>query len=183
MTPASRAACAATPSPPCASTATTSVSGARSSAQRTHFAVRGIEPRAVVLRDDEHAAHDSTPRASSTATSSATSLTRTPAARAGGAVKSCTVNCCCGLDAELCERQHGERLALRLEDLGQLDVARLIQPQVRRDDGRQVDLERLEAGVDLARHGRDVAGDRDRARRTSPAAGPRAPPASGPVWP
>ena len=150
--------------------------------ERAAHALRrgGIEPRTVVLGDDEHAAHDSTPRASSAATSSATSLTRTPATRAGGGAKSCTANCRCGCDAELGERQHGERLALGFEDLGQLHVARLIQPQVRRDDGRQIDLERLEAGVDLARHGRDVAGDRELAMRTSPAADPRAPPASAP---
>ena len=65
---------------------------------------RGIEPRAVVLGDDEHAAHDSTPRASSAATSSATSLTRTPAARAGGGAKLVHGELPRGVDAELGER-------------------------------------------------------------------------------
>ena len=64
-------------------------------------------------------------------------------------------------DAELGQRHDGERLALGFEDLGQLHVARLVQSQIRRDDGRQIDLERLEAGVDLARHGGHVAGARE----------------------
>ncbi len=79
---------------------------------------RGIEPRAVVLRDYEHAAHESAPRASSTATSSATSLTRTPAARAGGAVKPCTANCRCGSTPSSASRYTASGLLLALRISG-----------------------------------------------------------------
>ena len=76
------------------------------------------------------------------------------------------------------ERKHVERLLLRLHDVRQLHVARLIEAQVGRDDGRQVDVDHLEARVDFARDAR-AARRRSRAStRTSPAGGPRAPRAS-----
>ncbi len=47
----------------------------------------GIELGAVVLRNDQHSAHERTPRATSAATSSVTSLTRIPATRGGDGAK------------------------------------------------------------------------------------------------
>ena len=44
-----------------------------------------------------------------------------------------------------------ERLLLRLHDVRQRDVARLVQPQVGGDDRRQLDRDRLQAAVHLAR--------------------------------
>jgi len=66
-----------------------------------------------------------------------------------------------GIDAEVAERQRIERLLLRLHDLGQLDVARLVQAQIRRDHGGQVDLDGLETCVDFTRDARGGARELD----------------------
>ncbi len=79
-----------------------------------------------------------------------------------------------GSIVELCQRHHRDRLLLRLHDVGQLDVARLVQPQIGGDDGGQVDLDGLEAGIDFARDARDRRRRLRSSRRTSPAGGPTA---------
>src|SRR5215472_3407057 len=56
----------------------------------------------------------------------------------------------CDVDSQRIGRQHIERLLLRLHDVGQRRVARLVQPQVSRDDRGQRHRQRLEATVDLA---------------------------------
>ena len=48
--------------------------------------------------------------------------------------------------------QHLERLFLRLQDIRQLDVTRLVQSQVTREYRRQLDLQHFESRIDLARH-------------------------------
>jgi len=52
--------------------------------------------------------------------------------------------------AEVARRHGVERLLLRLHDVGQLDVARLIEAQVHAHHRGQVDLEQLQAGIHLA---------------------------------
>src|SRR3546814_7329074 len=61
------------------------------------------------------------------------------------------------IHAQVGEGDRFERLGLGLHDVRQLDEARLVQAQVGGDDGRQVDFQRLQSGVDLA-------GDRGLAR-------------------
>ena len=72
-----------------------------------------------------------------------------------------------------------ERLLLRLHDVRQRRVARLVQAQVGRDDRGQLHLDRLQAAVDLARHLRASRRRSRPSRRTSPAASRAAPRASG----
>ena len=64
------------------------------------------------------------------------------------------MSCCGGLDAQGAQRQRLQRLLLRLHDVRQLHVARLVQAQVRRHERRQVHLQRFQAGIDLAGHAR-----------------------------
>src|SRR6185312_13440449 len=66
-----------------------------------------------------------------------------------------------GLDAECREGERLGRLAFRLHDVRELHVARLVESQVRREDGGQVHLERLEPGIDLTHGGRSLARDLD----------------------
>ena len=54
------------------------------------------------------------------------------------------------VDAERLGRGFLERLLLRLHDVGQLGIARLVEAQVGRDDRRDLQNERLEATIDLA---------------------------------
>ena len=63
------------------------------------------------------------------------------------------------VDAVVGRLLHLERLLLRLHDVGQRGIARLVEAQVGGDDGRQLDLQRLEAAVDLARDERRLALD------------------------
>ena len=65
------------------------------------------------------------------------------------------------VDAEVGGLLHVERLLLRLHDVGQRGIARLVEAQVGGDDGRQLDLQRLEAAVDLARDERRLALDHE----------------------
>src|SRR6185436_2007941 len=65
------------------------------------------------------------------------------------------------VDAEVGRLDDVHLLLLRLHDVGQRHVARLVQAQVGRDDRRQLDLERLETAVDLARDDREAVGDLD----------------------
>jgi hypothetical protein len=62
------------------------------------------------------------------------------------------------VDVELGRRQRVERLLLRLHDVGQAGVARLVQAQVGADERRQRDADRFEAAVDLARDDRAPVG-------------------------
>src|SRR3546814_1420312 len=63
--------------------------------------------------------------------------------------------------AEIGERGRVERLLLRLHDVRQFQIARLVEAQIGRDDRRQIDFDGFEAGVDFARHRRLVAVDLD----------------------
>ena len=62
-------------------------------ARALHALALREQPGLVVLGNDQHSVHERTPRATSTATSSVTSLTRIPATRVGGGAKCCAVNC------------------------------------------------------------------------------------------
>src|SRR5690606_34527897 len=64
-----------------------------------------------------------------------------------------------GLHAQFGERDRLHRLALGLHDVRQLDEARLVQAQVGGYDGGQIDLQGLQAGVDLAGDGGLAVGD------------------------
>ncbi len=54
-----------------------------------------------------------------------------------------------------------ERLFLRLHDVRQRDVARLVQPKIGRDDRRQRNRNRFQPAVDFARDLRAAVGDHD----------------------
>src|SRR5512138_1985088 len=56
------------------------------------------------------------------------------------------------VDPERRRRELGDRLLLRLHDAGERGEARLVEPQVRRHDGGEPDLQRLDAAVHLADH-------------------------------
>ena len=60
----------------------------------------------------------------------------------------------CGgeIDAVVGRALVGDRLLLRLHDVGQAGVARLVQPQIGGDDRRPLQLHGLQAAVDFARH-------------------------------
>ncbi len=110
------------------------------------------------------------------ATSSWTDSTILPASRLGGSVtfttftgvavstpSSCGVNlgdtrsahvsCVCGGACAVCRRYEArvllERLGLGLHDLGELGEDGLVEAQIAGDDGRQLELERLQARVGL----------------------------------
>ena len=83
------------------------------------------------------------------------------------------------VDAQRGRRRRFERLLLRLHDVRQRRIARLVETQVGRDDRRQIEHDRLETAVDFAL---DRGACRRRSRpstRTWPAANRAAPPASG----
>ena len=65
------------------------------------------------------------------------------------------------VDAEVGGLLDVERLLLRLHDVGQRGIARLVEAQVGGDDRRQLELQRLQAAVDLARHERALALDHE----------------------
>ena len=56
------------------------------------------------------------------------------------------------IDAVVGRALVGDRLLLRLHDVGQRGIARLVQSQVRSYDGRPLQFHRLQAAVDFARH-------------------------------
>ena len=72
-----------------------------------------------------------------------------------------------------------ERLLLGLHDVGQRGIARLVEAQVGGDDRRQLQFDRLQAAIDLARHLGLVAVDARSSRRRCPAPSRAGPPASG----
>ena len=86
----------------------------------------------------------------SLATSSCTSATLPPPLRLGGSDDLERREARRHVDAERGGRGRLQRLLLRLHDVRQRRVARLVQAQVGRDDGRQLHLQRLETAVDLA---------------------------------
>ena len=65
------------------------------------------------------------------------------------------------IDAESGGRQLLDRLLLRLHDVGQRGVARLVEPQIGGDDRRQLERDRLQPAIDLARDLRLAALDRE----------------------
>ena len=101
----------------------------------------------------------------SLSTSSATEPTFLPAWRFGGSSTFSTVRPRRRIDAEIGRLHRLDRLLARLHDVGQRGVARLVQPQVGGDDGRQLELHRLQAAIDLARHLQPAIGLLDLARR------------------
>ena len=109
-----------------------------------------IELAAGMLGDDEYLAH-TRPRLCSSANNSAVSLTMMPRWRPGGGSVFVHLDARRAGAADFAQRNGGERLGLGLHDLRQLHEARLVEPQIGGDDGRQIDVERLEAGVDFAR--------------------------------
>lgn len=60
------------------------------------------------------------------------------------------------VDLKLLRLEGLERLLLGLHDVGQCRVARLVQPEIGRDDHRQLAIDRLESAVDLASHPNDA---------------------------
>ena len=68
------------------------------------------------------------------------------------------------VDAVILGRLLLERLLLRLHDVRQRGVARLVEAQVGGDDGRHLDLDGLQAAVDLARDRGVIAVDVERVR-------------------
>ncbi len=63
------------------------------------------------------------------------------------------------VDAQRVGRQLIDRLLLRLHDVGQRGIARLVEAQIGGHHRRQLELDRLEAAIDLARHQRLAALD------------------------
>ena len=108
--------------------------------------------RLVVVVGEEQDRHDSAPASLSLAMSSAALATLTPALRPGGSTVLRHVEARADVDAVVGRLLDFERLLLGLHDVGQRRIARLVEAQIRGDDGRQLELERLEAAVDLARH-------------------------------
>ncbi len=151
------AAAAATVVPSFASTAIAISASGIDAAQATHLAMEGIELAVAVLGNDENAVHQASPFCLSAATSSAASLTITPFCRCGGASILQHLEERRRIDAERRELDYVERLLLRLHDVGKLDVARLVEPEIGRADAGQIHLDRFETGVDFARHARNVA--------------------------
>ena len=88
----------------------------------------------------------------SLATSSATLFTFTPALASAGLGGLQHFQPRRDVDAIVGRRLLADRLLLRLHDIGQRGVARLVEAQVRRDDRRQLQRHGLQAAVDLARH-------------------------------
>ena len=88
----------------------------------------------------------------SLATSSATDLTLTPALRPPGSVVFKHLEPRRDVDPVVGRRLLVDRLLLRLHDVGQRGVARLVQAQVGGDDRRQLQATGLHAAVDFARH-------------------------------
>src|SRR5215475_5280162 len=68
------------------------------------------------------------------------------------------------VDPELVRRQHLDRLLLGLHDVGQRGIARLVEPQVGGDHRWQLDLDVLQAAIDLALHLGRAIGDADLVR-------------------
>ena len=88
----------------------------------------------------------------SLATSSATDLTFTPALRPLGSAVFNTLSRGATSTPKVGRRLLVDRLLLRLHDVGQGGVARLVEAQVRGDDRRQLQFHGLHAAVDFARH-------------------------------
>ena len=110
---------------------------------------------------EEKRRHQTAPASLSFSTSSATLLTLTPALRTGGSVGLDHFKARLGVDAVIGGGLFVDRLFLRLHDVRQRSVARLVQAQIGGDDGRQLELHRLQAAVDFARHHQRVAVERD----------------------
>ena len=100
----------------------------------------------------------------SLATSVATSGTLMPAPRLGGSLTFSVLRRGVTSTPRSAGLTTSSVLLLGLHDVGQRHVARLVQAQVGGDDRRQLDLERLQAAVDLARDGGDAVGDLDLGR-------------------
>ena len=59
--------------------------------------------------------------------------------------------------AEIIQRDHVQRLALGLHDVGELHETWLVEPQIHRDDGGQVDFDGFQAGVHFPDHGGGIS--------------------------
>ena len=103
----------------------------------------------------------SAPASFSLATSSAALATLTPALRPGGSTVLSTLRRGAMSTPIVGRLLDVERLLLRLHDVGQRRIARLVEAQVGGDDGRQLELQRLEPAVDLARDERRLALDHE----------------------
>ena len=143
------------------------------------LAGRGLQ-RAVGVLGQQENRHQSTPASAlSFCTSSATLPTLTPALRLAGSAIFSTLRRGVDVDAELVGLLDVERLLLRLHDVGQRGIARLVEAQVGGDDRRQLEAHGLEAAVDLARDDGAAVVDRRAWKRRCPAASRAARPASG----
>jgi hypothetical protein len=118
----------------------------------------------------------------SLSTSSATLLTLTPACALGGSATFSTFQARRDVDAQLGRLQVVDRLLLRLHDVGQRGVARLVQAQVGGDDRRQLQRHGLQAAVDFAGHVGVAVAESRPSRRRCPAASRAAPASIWPVW-
>src|SRR5881275_1114486 len=153
LTPARRAACAATAAASTAHTATLISAPATPRAQVTHLAVLTLSfapSCSATIRTFQLTAapSSSAPRRARPRPSPDAFLSL----RRG--LEAHELQLLAPLDAERGERDGVERLFLRLHDVRQLHITGLVQAQVRGDDRRQVDFQRLESGIDFARHAR-----------------------------
>ena len=115
--------------------------------------VGGVLQRGVFVFGNQQRGHQRTPASFlSFDTSSATSLTLTPPLRPGGSVVLRISRCAREIDAVIGGALVGDRLLLRLHDVGQAGVARLVQPQIGSYDRRALQFQGLQAAIDLARH-------------------------------
>ena len=109
--------------------------------------------RTIGVLGQKKNSHQSTPASAlSFCTSSATLPTLTPALRLAGSDDLQHLQPRRDVDAEFVGLLDVERLLLRLHDVGQRGIARLVEAQVGGDDRRQLEAHRLEAAVHLTRH-------------------------------
>ena len=148
-------------------------------AAATALSVALLDCRVVVLGDDQDGHQMTFASLRSLSTSAFASATFAPALRFAGSTTFSVAQSWSDVHAERLGLQRLERLLLRLHDVRQRDVARLVQAQVGGDDRRQLDRDRLEAAVDFARDLRLVACRARPSTQTSPAASRAAPRASG----
>ena len=107
--------------------------------------------------NDEYLRHQTNPFCLSAAISSFTSFTMMPFLTRRRCFVLQRLELAGRVDAQRVERDDVERLFLRLHDVRQLHVARLVQAQIGREDRRQIDFDGFQTRVDFARHFRLAA--------------------------
>ena len=141
----------------CPSTAT-AISPPMACAQRTRSRSGLGELATIMLGDDQHAVHQTSPLAASAATSSGTSLHALALlAHRRRRVVHAPCKRGCGVTPSAAGVDDVERLLLGLDDVRQLHETRFVQPQVHRDHGGQIDFQHFQARIDFAGDARGLA--------------------------